>query len=33
MFDAILRIYIDVIAILTLQPRPRPYERGCDREI
>ncbi len=24
MFDAILRIYIDVISLLTLQPRPRP---------
>lgn len=33
MFDAILRIYIDVIAILTLQPRPALHERDCEKRI
>jgi hypothetical protein len=31
MFDAILRIFIDVIAILTQQPRQTPRELDCDR--
>lgn len=33
MFDAILRIYIDVISMLTLQPRPRAADRDCQKRI
>lgn len=33
MFDAILRIFIDVISILTQQPRQTPRDPDCDRQI
>jgi len=32
MFDAILRIFIDVIAILTQQPRQLPCEQDRERQ-
>jgi hypothetical protein len=33
MFDAILRIFIDVISILSQQPRPRPEDGECGRRM
>ena len=33
MFDAIMRIFIDVISILTQQPRLRPDEKECQERI
>lgn len=33
MFDAIMRIFSDVINILTLQKRGRPDHDPCDRRI
>ena len=33
MFDAILRIFSDVISILTLQSRGQPADRDCQERI
>jgi hypothetical protein len=33
MFEAIMRIYMDVVSILTLQPREQPHDAECRRRI
>lgn len=33
MFEAILRIFVDVVSILTMQPRPRAGEEECRERI